>query len=138
MNCRTVSALLLILLGCSAGACGGASQKAQGDLKDAVIMLNEGVRWGRLQEVIPRVHSDNVAHFMEMHKEFGTEIQLSDYELINSVYNADNKTAAVTVRITWYRQSEMEVHATVLLQSWQLHGADWLLMTETYQSGEAF
>ena len=136
MKLRTIFLLLWLVLGCC--ACGGASQKAQSDLKDAVIMLNEGVRWGRLQEVVPRVHADNVAHFMEMHKAFGTEIQLSDYELINSVYNPDKKTAAVTVRITWYRQSEMEVHTTLLLQSWELHGAEWLLMTETYQSGEAF
>jgi hypothetical protein len=121
----------------SAG-CGAAGQKAEDDLKEAVVLLNEGIRWGRLQEVMPRVHPDNAAHFLKMHEKFGKDIQVSDYELINSVYNAEKKTASVAVQITWYQQSRMELHSTVLLQSWERQGQDWIMMTETYQSGEAF
>ncbi len=119
-------------------ACGGPTQKAQSDLKDAVIQFNEGIRWGRLQEVMPRVSPENAEHFMKMHEKFGSEIQLTDYELINSTYNNENKTAKVTVRISWYRQNEMELCNTILLQEWELKGADWMMMTETYQSGDSF
>lgn len=119
-------------------ACGGPSQKAQSDLKDAVLRFNEGIRWGRLQEVMPRVNPQNAEQFMKMHEKFGTEIQLSDYELINSTYNEKEKKADVLVRITWYRQSEMELFSTILLQAWEYQGMEWMLMTETYQSGQAF
>jgi hypothetical protein len=126
-------AVLLFALGC-----GAAKQKAEDELKEAVLMFNEGVRWGRLQEVLPRIDPKNTAHFMKMHEKFGTEIQVSDYELINSSYDSTKQTATVTVRITWYRQSEMELYSTLLSQSWEYHSAAWTLVTETYQSGEAF
>jgi hypothetical protein len=121
-----------------ATGCGVANQKAETELKEAVLMFNEGVRWGRLQEVMPRMDPKNTSHFIKMHEKFGTEIQLSDYELVSSFYDSTKQTAAVTVKITWYRQSEMELHTTILLQSWEYHAAGWLLVTETYQSGEAF
>jgi hypothetical protein len=131
-------ALLLPAMVLGLIACGGPSQKAQSDLKDAVLRLNEGIRWGRLQEVMPRVNPENAEQFMKMHEKFGTEIQLSDYELINSTYNEKEKKADVVIRITWYRQSEMELFSTILLQAWEYQGMDWMLMTETYQSGQAF
>ena len=136
MKKATLLLVVFATLGCL--GCGGPSQKAKSDLKDAVVQFNEGVRWGRLQEVMPRVDPDNAPHFLKMHEKFGTEIQLSDYELINSTYNEEKKTAAVIVRIMWYRQNEMELHTTTLLQDWALHGVNWRLMTETFQSGDAF
>jgi hypothetical protein len=120
--------------------CGVSGKNSEATLKETVLKFNEGIRWGRLQEVVPRVHPDNVSHFMKMHEKFGGEIQLSDYEIISSSYDAEKKTAEVTVKVTWYRQNEMELFTTFLVQlwEWEPQGSDWLLTTETYQSGEPF
>ena len=49
-------------------SCGAAGQQAEDRLKESVVQFNEGIRWGRMQEVIPRVHPDNVQHFLKMHE----------------------------------------------------------------------
>jgi hypothetical protein len=136
--CIFSKVLSVITVLCLAAGCGTAKQKTEDELKEAVLLFNEGVRWGRLQEVIPRIDPKNSAHFLKMHEKFGTEIQVSDYELINSSYNSEKQTAVVAVQVTWYRKSEMELHTTFLIQSWEYHNADWMMVTETYQSGEAF
>ncbi|NLG02916.1 MAG: hypothetical protein GX567_03640 [Clostridia bacterium] len=119
-------------------SCGAAGQQAEDRLKESVVQFNEGIRWGRMQEVIPRVHPDNVQHFLKMHEHFGNETQVSDYELISYEYNQEKKSATINVRITWYKQSEMALHTTILIQSWEHIESDWILMTETFHSGEAF
>ena len=126
--------LNLLLAGCGPG------QRSKHKLQETVLLFNEGVRWGRLQDVLPRVHPDSAAHFLEMHKEFGKEIQISDYELVNALHDPKKKKADVTVQITWYRQSEMVVKTTVLIQHWeeQEREREWIMLAEEYVSGDRF
>ncbi len=126
-----VGAVLLI-------ACGAVSPKRQDSLKEAVLLFNEGVRWGRLQDVVPRISPGHVANFMEMHKAFGKTIQISDYDILNTAANWEKKQAEVTVQITWYRNTEMELFTTILSQKWEESGTDWILGSESYVSGEPF
>ena len=135
---KFLSRLSLVVLGLSLVACGAANVKQQDSLKEAVLLFNEGVRWGRLQDVIPRVSPDYSAHFVEMHKAFGKDIQISDYEIVNTTADWKKKQAEVTVQITWYRQTEMEVFTTVLSQRWEESGVDWVMVAESYVSGEPF
>ena len=130
-------ARLFILAGLVLPAC-GPSQKSKSNLQETVLVFNEGVRWGRLQDVLPRIHPDSVEHFLEMHKEFGKEIKISDYELINAHHDGESKKADVTVQISWYRQSEMVVRTTMLVQHWEEKGQDWIMIAEEYLSGDTF
>ncbi len=116
----------------------GPIQQSKSNLQEAVLAFNEGVRWGRLQEVLPRIHPDSVDHFVEMHKEFGDDIKVSDYEILNANHDDKNKKADVSVRISWYRESEMVVRKTMLVQHWEEHGQDWIMLAEEYVSGDKF
>jgi hypothetical protein len=118
--------------------CGQVNPKSQDSLREAVLLFNEGVRWGRLQDVMPRVAPDSAEHFLEMHEDFGKDLQVSDYEIINTTVDGGKKVATVTVQITWYRKSGMEVFATVLTQKWEEVGRDWLMMAESFVSGQPF
>ena len=129
--------LVLASLVCIVAAC-GPGQKSKDSLHETILIFNDGVRWGRLQQVLPRIHPDSVEHFVEMHKEFGKDIKISDYELINAQHDIDNKKADVTVQITWYRESEMVVKSTILIQHWEEHGQDWIMLAEEYHSGDKF
>ena len=121
-----------------AWACGEVSPKRQDSLREAVLLFNEGVRWGRLQDVMPRVALDSREHFLEMHKEFGRDLQVSDYEIVNTAVDWKKNTANVTVQITWYRKSQMEVFTTVLTQTWEEQAGEWLMTIESFTSGQPF
>jgi hypothetical protein len=120
------------------GACSGVKPRSQDNLNEAVLLFNEGVRWGRLQEVMPRLAPDNTAHFLEMHEGFGKEVKVSDYEIINTNVDWEKQTAVVMVKVTWYRITQMEEFTTVISQRWEEIGGEWMMMAETYQTGEPF
>jgi hypothetical protein len=124
------------LVCCLQAACG--SNQSQNNLRENLVRFNEGVRWGRLQDVMPYLYSENAEHFVETHKEFGKEIQLSDYEIINVTMMAENEKADASIQITWYRLSEMVVKTTILVQHWEKRGQDWMMIAEEIRSGEPF
>lgn len=126
----------LVISGIFLISCALATPNQQDTLKESVLLFNEGVRWGRLQDVMPRVAPEHADNFVEMHKDFGKTIQISDYEIINTTANWKEKRAEVTVQITWYRNTEMELHTTVLSQQWEQVGVDWVMMAESYVSGK--
>ena len=130
-------ALGVVWLACAVTAACGAQHDAD-KLRETVLLFNEGVRWGRLQDVMPYLYSENAQHFVEMHKEFGKEIQLSDYELVNVTMDGEKKKADVNVQITWYRLSEMVVNTTILVQHWEKQGQGWIMIAEEFVSGEPF
>ena len=113
--------------------------QTRGDkLKEAVFYFNEGVRWGRLDDVLARLDPQFEAHFLEMHKDFGTLIKVENCEVVNTKYDKKKGEAEVGIKITWYRVDEMVVRQTVLLQKWKDIKARWTLVSEEYRSGTPF
>lgn len=126
-----VSALLLC-------ACGATGQSRSEKLKEAIFYFNEGVRWGRLQDVMTRVDPGGQELFLEMHKDFGKLIKVTGYEIVNTAYDTENHKAQVGVKITWYRIDQMEVHETVVSQNWEDRDHTWVLIAEEYMTGTPF
>ncbi len=129
--------ILLLLMAFGLGSC-TAIQTSSDRLKEAISYFNEGVRWGRLQEVLSRIDPNTEEHFLEMHKEFGKEIQLTSCEIVSVKINEKEKKATVGVLIVWYRLSEMVVHETSLIQLWEEKERNWIMMAEEYRSGTPF
>ena len=132
MRTLSVACLTCVVI----AACG--AQHSRDKLRETVTRFNEGVRWGRLQDVMPHLYSENAKHFMEMHKEFGKDIQVSEIEIINWIPDPEKKKWDVNVQITWYRLSQMVVHTTLLVQHWEKQGQGWMLIAEEIKSGEPF
>ncbi len=126
----------LVLAAAVFASCAAAMQGPTEKLNEAVIQLNEGVRWGRLQQVMPRVDPSSQDHFLAAHEEFGGEIQISYYELLSSEIDLEAGKAEVGIALSWYRQSEMIVHQTIIVQLWKRRDRKWLLVAEKHQSGE--
>ena len=66
-------------------ACSAAIEGSEDKLKFAVSQLNEGVRWGRLQDVLSHIDPASQEHFLELHREFGDQIQITGYEVIQHI-----------------------------------------------------
>lgn len=125
--------LLFFLVGVC--GCAAAAQGSSEKLKEAVFYLNEGVRWGRLQDVLSYVAPDSQTHYIESHKGVGNEIQISGYDVVSTQIDPETSTAQIGVKLTWYRTDRMEVHDTVVLQRWEERERIWLLVSEEFKDG---
>lgn len=129
--------LLLFAALLSATACGVAEGPRE-KLNHSAFLFNEGLRWGRYAEVLPRVDAEARDHFMEMHQGWGKEIQISNAEVVQSIIDEELKKADITVQFTWYRNDEMVVHETTTVQHWERKDGDWMMIAEEYLSGKPF
>jgi hypothetical protein len=118
-------------------ACGVAEGPRE-KLRHSAFVFNEGLRWGRYAEVLPRVDPESREHFMEMHQGWGKEIQISRAEIVQSIIDDDLKKAAITVAFEWYRNDEMVVRETVTVQNWERRDGEWIMIAEEYVSGTPF
>jgi hypothetical protein len=134
---RSGAAIVTIAAALFVVACGVAEGPRE-KLKHTAFVFNEGLRWGRYQEVLPRVDPEARDHFMEMHKEWGSTIRLSNVEPVQYVIAENNEKAAITVQFTWYRVDEMVEHVTQTVQYWERRDGEWMMIAEEHSSGEPF
>lgn len=127
-------AIVTVLLCMGCGIAEGPREK----LKQSSFAFNEGLRWGRYNDVLPIVDSQALDHFTEIHQGWGDSLLVSNAEIIQTVYDDKERKAIITVKFTWYRKKEMVVHSTVTNQHWEYRDAKWWMMAEEYQSGEPF
>jgi hypothetical protein len=134
INRLTLCLLVTLLLAASCGVAEGPREK----LKHTAFLFNEGLRWGRYGDVLPRVDAETREHFMEMHQGWGDEVQIGGAEIVESVIDEEAKRAAVKVKFTWYRLNEMVVNTTVTTQHWDRRDGEWMMIAEEYTSGTPF
>jgi len=130
-----VAAALALAVACGCGIAEGPRKK----LQYSSFMFNEGLRWGRSGEVVTRIDPESRDQIMAMHSDWGSQVQISDAEIIESVVDDAEGLAQLSVRFVWYRQTEMVVHETVLVQHWRLaDDGEWYVVAEEHRSGTPF
>lgn len=135
-HARSTSTAIAVVLICGAAACGcGIAEGPREKLQRTAFAFNEGLRWGRDAEVLPRVDPAALPGFRELHAGWGAEIQVSGVEILQSVIDKKLDKAILTVKYTWYRNDQMVVHDTVTLQHWERRKGEWWMVAEEYQSG---
>ncbi|HUT77869.1 MAG TPA: hypothetical protein VM285_09300 [Polyangia bacterium] len=134
MNPRSAAIVLLTLL--LASACGAEGPRDK--LRHAAFLFNDGLRWGRYQEVFSRLDPETREHFMELHADWGDKVQVSDVEPVQYVFSEDGERADVTVQFTWYRNDELVVHVTRTVQHWEQRKGEWVMIGEEHVAGVPF
>lgn len=106
-------------------------------MRDAVIELNEGARWGRMDVASGHVAPPFRPQFQLTHMRWGREIQIADTEILGMDPTTDDEGAGAFSRIAvrWYDQSTMVLANTVIRQTWQKHKQTFLLTGESVESG---
>jgi len=123
-----------LVAGAVAWGC-GIAQGPRDTLRETAFSFNEGLRWGRDADVLPRVDPAAMAGFQAMHAGWGAEIQISSAEILQTVLDEKSRKAVITVKFTWYRNDEMVVNETVMQQHWELRKGGWWMVAEEYKSG---
>jgi hypothetical protein len=91
-------------------------------------------RFGRSDDAIEHVANASRDDYMVRHKSWGGSIRIADVEM-GGVRITPDKDAEVTVRVSWYRPEQNDLHQTLLKQKW--HDKDgWKLVTEERVDGD--
>lgn len=119
----------VFLLGCAGG------YSSQDRLQLRVLRFNEAVRWGQFFSAAEFIKSDARSEWLSSHRQWGGDLQIADYEVVDSTLDDDGETAIVRVVISWYRLSQSEVQTTMLAQRWRREGRLWQLISEEVEEG---
>ncbi|UCH29762.1 MAG: hypothetical protein JSV06_01690 [Myxococcales bacterium] len=106
-------------------------------MRDAVIELNEGARWGRMDVASGHVAPGFRPQFQASHIRWGRDIQIADTEILGMNPQTDEEGVGAFSRIAvrWYDESTMVLANTVIRQTWQKHKQTFLLTAESVESG---
>jgi len=106
-------------------------------MRDAVLELNEGARWGRMDVASGYVAPNFRPQFQASHVRWGRDIQIADTEIIgmNPETDEEGEGAYSRIAVRWYDQSTMVLSNTVIRQTWQKHKQTFLLTSESVESG---
>jgi hypothetical protein len=106
-------------------------------MRDAVIELNEGARWGRMDVASGHVAPGFRPQFQASHIRWGRDIQIADTEILGMSPETDEEGAGAFSRVAvrWYDESTMVLANTVIRQTWQKHKQTFLLTSESVESG---
>lgn len=121
------------------GLCGCLLQNLSPEtrMRDSVIELNEGARWGRMDVASGFVAPPFRPQFKLSHVRWGRDIQIADTEILgmNPHTDEEGEGAFSRVAVRWYDQSTMVLANTVIRQTWQKHKQTFLLTNESVESG---
>ena len=124
-------ALIVVLL----GGCLFQNIAPQERLRDAVVGLNDEARWARMDLATMRIAAAYRAEWTDAHREWGRSIQIGDVELLDVRIEADSDTAVSVVAVSWYSYDDMTLQRTVLRQTWQSSGREYVLASEEVVEG---
>jgi hypothetical protein len=106
-------------------------------MRDAVVELNEGARWGRMDVASGHVAPPFQPQFKLSHMRWGGDIQIADTEILGMSPHTDEEGEGAFSRIAvrWYDQSTMVLADTVIHQTWKKHKQTFVLTNESVESG---
>ncbi|MGB5367082.1 MAG: hypothetical protein WBM75_00080 [Polyangiales bacterium] len=106
-------------------------------MRDSVIELNEGARWGRMDVAGGHVAPTFQTQYKLSHMRWGRDIQIADTEILgmNPETDDEGQGAFSRVAVRWYDESTMVLANTVIRQTWQKHKQTFVLTNESIESG---
>lgn len=117
-------------------ACFLAGAGADKKISEAVYNLNDQARWGRIDDAALLVDVPYRQRFVDLHRRWGSEIQLADSEVQNIRLSADSAQASAFVTYSWYEMNDMTLHESTLHQEWKARGRSFALASEVVVRGD--
>lgn len=102
--------------------------------QEAAQDFNTNTRYGRNEIAIEHVAPAARDSFLSHHHGWGAKVQIADVEL-EGLHRKSDHDAEVTVRVSWYRPEEQDLHTTTLKQTWHDQNG-WQLTGEERIEGE--
>jgi len=105
-------------------------------LRDAVVGLNDEVRWDRMDLATQRVAPTYRTAFSLTHHDWHEGMQIADSEIVHVQVGEDKEDAKAFIKIRWYDLRTMLVAETTLEQKWKKVGRNFVLISEEVRAGD--
>ncbi len=106
-------------------------------LRDAVVGINDEVRWNRLDLAVQRVAPTYRGQFRATHHDWHRSFEIADSEIIHVEVANEHETAMSLVTVRWYDHATMLLAETTLRQRWQKVRGGYVLTEEEVADGNA-
>lgn len=103
-------------------------------LYDAARTYTEGVRWERFEAAAVVIPPAERAAFLDERDVLAKDLRITDSEITQVAEHG--RTAEVSVKHAWYKDSEGTLHETVVKQAWERQGKAWRLVDEYRSRGD--
>ncbi len=109
---------------------------SQERLRDAVVGLNDEVRWNRLDLATQRVAFPHRNTFRATHHRWHRELRIADFDIMQVQTSGDESEGATSIVVVhWYDEDTMLLHETTLRQTWEKFTGGYLMVNEEVASG---
>ena len=126
---------LLALVPLLFSACMFTGVGAEEILRDAVVGINDEMRWNRLDLAAQRVAPPYRGHYRLSHHSWHRDFQIADTEIIHVEMGEERATATSMVMVRWYDQRTMLLTETTLRQKWRKVVGGYILINEEVATG---
>lgn len=116
-----------------AAACASGHRTA---LIEAMQEYNDGIRWQRLEEASSYVTAAQRNAFAARLEQL-QDVRVTDYQVTAVKVSGDSKAYAL-VRIDWYSVRNLQLHQTVVQQTWDRKGDRWEVADQRWVRGKSF
>lgn len=101
---------------------------------DVARVYAEGVRWERFDDAAAVVPPAEQAAFLDERDQLAKDLRITNSEIVR--VSEHGRTAEVTVKHDWYKETEGTLHVTVATQRWERQGKAWRLVDEWRARGD--
>ncbi|MES1171836.1 MAG: hypothetical protein ABUL77_01255 [Bacteroidota bacterium] len=134
----TLTVALVMVVGGAGGGCLTPSQNRQDTLVRITHEYNNGLRWGRYQDVTPHLAADEAERFMARAGALGDDFEMADDEVSSVEFKDGGTRADVLVDFTWYNQRRALVRKTRVGQDWRFTDGRWVCVAQRRVRGDRF
>ena len=124
---------LVLLVGCVTP-----SQNRQDALVRITHEYNDGLRWGRYQDVTPHLAADEAQRFLARTGTLADDFEMADDEVASISFRDGGLRADVTVDFTWYNQRRSLMRRTQVTQDWRFSDGRWICAAQRRLHGDRF
>jgi len=125
-------------LAAAAIGCVTPTQNRQDSLVRIVHEYNDGLRWGRYQDVTAHLAADEAERFLARTGALGDDFEMADDEVAAINFKDGGTRADVTVDFTWYNQRRSLVRRTFVAEEWRFQDGRWVCAAHRRVRGDRF
>jgi len=132
---RALAVLTLSLAAALGSGCIFQNISSEEKLQDAVVEVNDQLRWGRIELALTRVAPEHREEFVRRHRAWGRSVYIADVELINLQRDGRQRGTSF-IAFRWYSLDTMIVRETILRQEWERQSAGYVVVAEAVADGD--
>ena len=119
-------------------ACVGTSQRREDSLMKIAREFNDGLRWGRDEDVL-RCLTPTEAHYLQARRaDLGEDFVMADHEVKSIQIVPGVEKATVIAEFTWFSQRRSVVQKSTVEETWEWLNDRWMVTAQARIAGARF